>query len=59
MLTGNPHRIHPIIGLQCNEAMSAQKIVEQFHVQLIILDDQDRLFHTRASCGTIGKVTLC
>ena len=43
MLARDVERFHAVLGLQDVVAMGVQQIVEELHVELIVLHDQDRL----------------
>ena len=56
MLAGDVQRFHPILGLQDVVAMGVQQVVEELHIELIVLHDQDRLgfgIHAQVS-GALG-----
>jgi hypothetical protein len=47
-------RLDPVGGLQGRVAVRLQEVVEQLHVQLVVLDDQHRLLHDPLSrCAPI------
>ncbi len=60
MLARDVERFHAVLGLQDVVAMGVQQIVEELHVELIVLHDQNRLgfrvhdFSSPAP-GTIAK----
>src|SRR5207245_1438138 len=43
VLTGQHERLESILGLQCTITMCYEKIVEQLHIEVVVLDDQDLL----------------
>src|SRR5271170_5728198 len=43
MLTSERERLDTVLGLQCTIAVSDEKIVEELHIEVVILDDQHLL----------------
>src|SRR6202045_3808123 len=43
MLTSKRKRLDTVLGLQCTIAVSDEKIVEEFHIEVVVLDDQHLL----------------
>src|SRR6202040_3933915 len=43
MLTSKCKRLDTILGLQCTIAVSDEKIIEELHIEVVILDDQHLL----------------
>ena len=51
MLAGKVHRIDPVAGADGLVAMGLQQIVEELHIELIVLHDQDSLGHSPPLLG--------
>src|SRR5688572_15064375 len=49
VLTRELQRFHAVLGLQDVVAMRLDQVVEELHVQLVVLDDQDRLLGRAAA----------
>ena len=43
MLARDVERLHAVLGLQDLVAVRVEQVVEELHVQLVVLDDQNRL----------------
>src|SRR6266478_8548300 len=49
MLAGQRKRLDTVFGLQCTIAMGYEKIVEELHIEVVVLDDQ-HLLRYRSIC---------
>ena len=54
MLARKIHRVDPVAGADGLIAMRLQKIVEELHIELIVLHDQDSLGHSPPLLGHLN-----